>query len=202
MPYIEASERSRRSVAAARAVMARTGVAGTTLRAVAAEAGVPLGTLQYVFPTKEQLLEAVIESVVDEIAVLLDTSLPAEGGLERAIRDGMTTFWATLVTDQVQLQLLHGELLHYSLRRPGQEHVARRQYERYGTVLAEWCARAAAAAHETTAIPFDQLSRLLLAGIDGLILQYVSDPDDDRAADDLNAVVAMVVAHAGIRPDR
>jgi len=198
MPYVEASERARRSIAAARAVMAREGVAGTTLRGVAAEAGVPLGTLQYVFPTKEKLLKAVIEDVVDEIAALLAESLPTRGGLERAIREGIVSFWSTLVTDQVQLQVMQGELLNYSLRKPGHEDLARWQYERYRGVLADWCERAAAAAGETVALPFDRLARVLLAGIDGLILQYVCDPDDKRARADLEVVVEMVIARAGI----
>ncbi len=198
MVYVEASERARQSIAAARAVMARDGVARTTLRAVAAEAGVPLGTLQYVFPTKEQLLKAVIEDVVDEIALLLAGSLPVDGGLERALRGGVEAFWVTLVADQVPLQLMQGELLNHFLRAPGHADLARWQYERYRSVLADWCERAATAAGETTALPFDQLARVLLAGIDGLTLQYVCEPDDERARADLAVVVDMVIAAARI----
>ena len=71
MPYIEASVRREQLVAAARRALTREGVARTSLRVVAAEAGVPLGTLQYVFPSKEQLLRAVIEDLVDEVAAVL-----------------------------------------------------------------------------------------------------------------------------------
>lgn len=200
MPYVEASERTRQAIAAARVVMAREGVASTTMRAVAGEAGIPLGTLQYVFPAKEQLLKAVIEDVVDEIAVLLTDSLPTEGGLARAVRLGMEAFWATLVVDQVQLQVMQGELLNYSLRKVGQEDLARWQYERYRSVLTGWCERAARAAGETTALPFDQLARVLLAGVDGLVLQYVCEPNDVRAQEDLAVIVDMVIAAAGIQP--
>lgn len=199
MPYVAASERARQSIVAARAVMARSGVAATTVRGVATEAGVPLGTLQYVFPTKERLLEAVIEDVVDEIAAVLAESLPTEGGLAHAIRAGIEAFWSTLVTDQVHLQLMQGELLNYSLRQPGQARLAQWQYDRYRTVLAEWCERAAAAAGETAGVPFDRLARVLLAGLDGLIIQYVCEPDDVRAAGDLTLVVDMVIAAAQIR---
>ncbi len=202
MVYVEASERSRRSVAAARAVMAREGVAATTLRAVAAEAGVPLGTLQYVFPTKEKLVRAVIEDVVEEIAALLAESLPVEGGLARAIRDGVALFWSTLVTPDVRLQIVQGELLNHSLRKPGWEHLAAWQYERYCSVLAQWCERAAQWAGETTTVPIERLARILLAGIDGMTLQYVCDPDDVRAESDLAFFVETVITAAGIRPAR
>ena len=68
MAYIKASERRGQLVAAARAVLAPDGVAGTTLRAVATEAKVPLGTLHYVFPTKDLLITAVIPGVTDEVS--------------------------------------------------------------------------------------------------------------------------------------
>lgn len=200
MPYVDAAERTRLSVAAARTVMARDGVGRTTMRSVAAEAGVPLGTLQYVFPTREGLLVAVIEDVVQEIADVLAASLPTSGGLDRAIRDGITAFWETLVADQVSLQLLQGELLHHSLRQDGLEHLAAWQYERYRSVLADWGRRAAAEAGETTTIPVEQLARVALAALDGLILQYVSEPDEARARADLGIVADMVVAAAGVRP--
>lgn len=200
MPYVAASERTRQAVAAARAVMARDGVARTTLRSVAAEAGVPLGTLQYVFPSKDGLVRAVVEDLVEEIASVLTASLPVDGGLATSVRDGVEAFWSTLVTDQVHLQVMQGELLYESLRRPGHEELARWQYERYLAVIADWCDRAAAAAGETTAVPLDRLARVVLAGIDGLILQYVSAPDDARAADDLELLVTMVLAVAGIGP--
>ena len=64
MPYVESALRTKQAVAAARAVLVREGVGRTTMRAVASEAEIPLDTLQYVFPTKQGLLRAVIEDVV------------------------------------------------------------------------------------------------------------------------------------------
>ncbi|SHV12455.1 TetR family transcriptional regulator [Mycobacteroides abscessus subsp. massiliense] len=45
MPYVESAQRTKEAVAAARIVLMREGVGRTTMRAVAAEAGIPLGTL-------------------------------------------------------------------------------------------------------------------------------------------------------------
>lgn len=200
MPYVEASVRSRQFVAAARTVMARDGVAAASLRVVAAEADVPLGTLQYVFPTKEQLLRAVIEDVVDEISQLLRESVQVERGLAGAIRHGLVAFWTRLVAEQVSGQLVQVELLTYSLRKPGQEHLARWQYDTYVSVIAEGCRVAAARAGEVSALPFEKLARIMLAGVDGLIIQYACDPDDERARADLDTLVEMVLAMARIRP--
>ena len=99
MPYVEASVRRERLTAAARIALAREGVANTSPRAVAAEAGVPLGTLQYVFPSKEKLLQAVIENVVEEISEVLKSSAELDRGLAHAIRDVLrTSSWRVLLS--------------------------------------------------------------------------------------------------------
>lgn len=200
MPYVESAVRSRQAVAAARAVLMRDGVGGTSMRAVATEAGMPLGTLQYVFPSKQGLLRAVIEDVVEEIAQLLRYSAELHDGLAHAIRVGVRNFWAELVVNNNDLQLVQLELVTHALRTPGLECLPRWQYERYTEVVAEWCRQAAALSGETSAVPFDQLARVLVAGIDGLILQHVINPDVDRCGEDLETMINMVVALVAARP--
>lgn len=199
MAYVEAAVRRPQLIAAARSALARDGVAKTSLRAVAAEAGVPLGTLQHVFPTKELLLRAVIEDVVGEIAEVIRDSAELEQGLAHALRQGITTFWSTLVASHRGLQVMQYELTVYALRTPGQESLARWQYERYASVIAEWCQAAARKAGETCAVPYGQLARVILAGADGLILQYVCDPNEDRSRENLDAMIDMVISLAGVR---
>jgi TetR/AcrR family transcriptional regulator, regulator of biofilm formation and stress response len=46
-------------------------------------------------------------------------------------------------------------------------------------------------------VPFGRLARVIVAGLDGLILQYVCDPDESRSRADVEAMVDMVVALAG-----
>ena len=193
MAYVKASVRSAQLVEAARRVLVRDGVQGTTLRGVAAEAGVPLGTLSYVFGSKEQLLKAVIQDVTEEIAELLRGSAETEKGLERAIRVGLATFWTRLVVDERWLQVMQYELVMYALRTPGLEDLARWQTERYCRIVAAWCQEAANKAGEPCAVPFDVLARVLVANIDGLILQYVADPDAARSQVDLAMITEMLV---------
>ncbi|MEO3824801.1 TetR/AcrR family transcriptional regulator [Actinomadura sp. B10D3] len=200
MPYIESSVRRKQLVAAARSVLSREGVARTSLRAVAAEGGVSLGTLQYVFPSKELLLRAVIEDVVDEIAGVLQDSVQVEDGLEHAIRQGLTGFWSRLVAEQTDLQLMQYELTTYARRTPRQEYLARWQYERYAGIVAQWCQEAASNAGEVCAVPFARLARVLVASVDGLILQHVCDPNPARSREDLDTVIDMLIALARVRP--
>lgn len=196
MAYVEAAVRRPQLIAAARAALARDGVAKTSLRAVAAEAGVPLGTMQYVFPTKELLLRAVIEDVVDQIADVLKALADANHGLEHAIRTALTSFWNQLVEAHRGLQLMQYELTVYSLRSAGQEELARWQYERYADVIAEWCQLAASNAGESCRVPYGQLARVILAGMDGLILQHVCDPNQKRSKEDLETLIEMAVSLA------
>ena len=195
MVYVESAVRSRQIVAAARAVITRDGVAGTTVRAVAQEAGIPLGTLQYVFPAKHQLLRAVIEDLVEELADNLMSSVPPGCDVEYAIGHGIRTFWNDLVVSDAEgVQLTQYELTTYALRTAGLEELARWQYERYTDVVAGWLQRAA------TPVDARRLARLVVAGIDGLILQYVVNPDPDRGREDIEAMIAMITHHAAMRP--
>jgi AcrR family transcriptional regulator len=200
MPYVEASVRSKQLVAAAEAVLIRDGVGRLTMRAVAAEAGVLLGTVTYVFPSKEMLLRAVIEDVAAGIGEILKSSADTGRGLEHAIRDGAQRFWTTLVEDQEGLQIIQYELTIYALRTPGLESMARWQYDRYARIVAAWCQEAASNAGETCAVPFDTLARVLVAAVDGLVLQFVCDPDVTRAREDLQAVIEMVISLASPAP--
>lgn len=195
MVYVESAVRSGQIVAAARVVIARDGVAGTTVRAVAQEAAIPLGTLQYVFPAKQQLLRAVIEDLVEELASNLLSSVPGGADLEHAIGHGIRTFWNELVVGDAEgVQLAQYELTTYALRTAGLEELARWQYERYTDVVAGWLQRAA------TPVDSRRLARLMVAGIDGLILQYVVNPDPDRGREDIEAMIAMIIHHAEMRP--
>jgi hypothetical protein len=92
------------------------------------------------------------------------------------------------------------ELTIQALRTPGLEDLARRQYERYTDVVTEWIQQAAARAGEESAIDPRRLARLIVAGVDGLILQYVVDPDPGRGREDIESMIDMVIRHADVRP--
>jgi hypothetical protein len=57
--------------------------------------------------------------------------------------------------------------------------------------------RAACEREEVTcALPPDALARFIVGGLDGLILQFVSDQDIARAHRDLESLIAAVIALA------
>lgn len=200
MAYVRATEREGQIVAAAIRVLSAAGVSGTTLRAVAAEAGIPLGTLHYVFPSKDQLLRAVIAAVIGDVVDAVRSDLQLDRGVAHALRQGVTNFWDRLVESDTGLQIMQYELAMYSVRSEGSGGLATLQYQRYTDLVTEFCAQAAEAAGERCAVDFDSLGRLALALTDGLIVQYVANPDPDRARRDLDRAVEMIVQYADPRP--
>ncbi|MFC9895018.1 TetR/AcrR family transcriptional regulator [Nocardia sp. NPDC127579] len=197
--YVRMSEREEQIVAAAVRVLGDVGVPAMTLRGVAAEAGVPLGTLQYVFSSKDQLLRAIITTVIRDISEALRSHLELDRGVEHALRHGITSFWDKLVENRVGLQIMQYELMTYSLRNQSGE-LARLQYESYSAVVTEFFEQAARTSGERCAVGFDTLGRLALAQVDGLILQYIARPDAARARRDLQQALDMVVIFADPQP--
>lgn len=59
-------ERQERLVAAGYRAMVRSGMAGARTRDIAAEAGITVATLHYYFPTKDDLVRAVLEHTIRE----------------------------------------------------------------------------------------------------------------------------------------
>lgn len=200
MAYIRAAEREEQILSAAIRVLSAVGVPGTTLRAVANEAGIPLGTLHYVFPSKDQLLRAVIERVVRDALDAVGSGIDPTKGVAHAIRHGVHEFWAHLVDGETGLQMMQYELAMYSSRSEGPGGLAQLQFERYSALVTEFCERAATAAGERCAVDFETLGRLSLAVLDGLIMQYVASPDSERAQRDLDRAVDMVVRFADPQP--
>ncbi|MDF3309938.1 TetR/AcrR family transcriptional regulator [Rhodococcus sp. T2V] len=199
MAYVRAVDRERQIVAAAISVLSEVGVPGTTLRAVAAAAQVPLGTLYYVFPTKDQLLKAVIVAVIEETSAALRAELELDRGIEHALRHGISSFWHKLIDNHIGIQVMQYELIAYSVRAAGHEELALLLYESYSSLVTDFCRQAAEAAGERCAVEFDVLGRLAWAQVDGLILQYATDPDRGRAARDLAAALDMIVLFAAPR---
>ncbi len=86
------AERIAEVLAAAEALLGRRGVEGMSLRAVADEVGISVGNLQYYFPTRAALLDAVFEHQAkvfnEEFAALLD---PDDGPREQL--ETLVDYW-------------------------------------------------------------------------------------------------------------
>jgi AcrR family transcriptional regulator len=199
VPYVRVAERRGQIIAAARRALERDGVSRTTMRSVAAEAGIPLSNLHYAFQSKEQIFRAVLEDIITELSKSLELHAARGAGLAGTLRQGLVPAFGRGIRHP-QRQLLQYELTTYALRTAGLVDLARWQYQQYCDIIADWCRQAAAEAGEVCAVDFDVLARLLVASMDGLVIQQLADPDEARAAADLDKVITAAIALADPRP--
>lgn len=73
---IDQNERREEIAASAWQVILREGVGGATVRAVAAEAGLSVGSLRHVFASQSELLEFAMRLVIDRVSARIGVLLP------------------------------------------------------------------------------------------------------------------------------
>ncbi|MFH8802044.1 TetR/AcrR family transcriptional regulator [Streptomyces sp. NPDC017936] len=192
MARMPSAERRRQLTEAAIAVMARDGVARATTRAIAAEAGVSLSVFHYCFDSKQELVESVITAITDHSVTVVKRALRPRDTLAETVRAGFQAYWDH-VRAHPEEHMLTYELTQYALRRPGFEHLARRQYEAYGATFAELIDELRRSRGFRLRVPVTVLARYLAAVTDGLTLDHLVLGDDEAWAGVLDTVTAHVV---------
>jgi AcrR family transcriptional regulator len=191
MTRLSADARREQLVEAAIRVMVRDGVAKATTRAIAAEAGVPLGVFHYCFRSKEELLQGVIESITQRALPPTTAEPGTAAGPDEIVRATLHGYW-----DQVRArpaeQMVTYELTQYALRQPGLTEVARRQYQHYLAVYSEYLEAIARLAGISWRVPVPVLARYGLSLMDGLTLNWLIDRDDAQAAAALDEYAAYL----------
>lgn len=190
-------KRDRRAdiLAAAMRVLARDGIAQTTTRKIAAEAGLNQATVLYYARSKDDLLLAVLRETMRLTREVVLAASPVGRPPREAMRQCLLAFWA-YVEAAPELQVIQYELTLYALRNPDSAWLAREKFTGYCAVVEGLLRDTYSAAGAACMAPFDALARFIVAGLDGLILQFVSDRDASRARGDLAALAASVVALA------
>ncbi|HKT38364.1 MAG TPA: TetR/AcrR family transcriptional regulator [Ktedonobacterales bacterium] len=189
------SDRRTEILEAAIRVLARDGLAQASTRKLAAEAGINQATLLYHVGSKDELLLAVLREMMRQTREIAVAAAEEDLPLREAIANSLRAFWHH-VEATPELQVMQYELTLYALRNPEAAWLAREQYRGYCEVV-EGVLRAACERQGVTgAIPLDALARFIVGGLDGLILQFVSDQNTARARCDLELLIAAVIALA------
>ena len=190
-----AIERRAEIIAAAIRVLARDGLAETTTRKIAAEAGLNQATLRYYFGSKDDLLFAVLQDMMRVTREITFESTRMGKGVRETLSESIRAFWAH-VEAMPELQIMQYELTLYSLRHPASAWIAQQQYDGYSAVVETLLQHLFETAHQSCAIPVSELARFIIGGVDGLILQFISDRDTARARRDLDHLLAATIALA------
>ena len=165
---------------AAFTVMAQRGITGGTTRAICAEAGVHQSVFHYCFRSKKELYQELVRVVVVEMvdaAVLAET---AESDAEAFIRSSLDLVWASAVAHPDR-QLVAYELTTLVLRDPELADLAAWQYQQYFEQAERLALAVEEAADVEWTVPLPVLSRMLTSVMDGLIIGWLADRNDEVA---------------------
>jgi len=188
-------------IAATICVLARDGITETTTRKIAAEADVNQATLRYYFGSKDDLLFAVLQEMMRTTREVVQSGIPSNGELHDAIAQSIKAFWMH-VEAAPELQVMQYELTLYALRHPESAWLAKQQYDGYSTLVETLFQQNFEAAGKSCAVSFAELARFVIAGLDGLILQFISDHDTVRVHRDLDHLISAVIALAEGQPSK
>jgi len=187
-PYAKSAERRESIVAAAFEVFAAHGYAGGSLQKVADVVGMSQTSLLHYFPTKSQLLLAVLARR-DEVSTGPLPSGPDEGSLtEAVVRQARAN---ESVPGVVELYtVLSGEAV--TEGNPGREYVSQR-LARLRREFGDAFRGVEAAGLLRPGVDPDRAASALVALWDGLQLQWLLAPDEVDVAGQLREHLALVV---------
>jgi AcrR family transcriptional regulator len=193
MPRIASAERREQLVRAALRVIARSGVAAATTRAVVAEAGMSLASFHYAFRSHDEMMGQLVSTVV---AAQRDVAAAALGpDLRASIRAALGVYLDLLIADPVQEQALL-EIMQYAMRTPGLEPLVREQWASYRAAAESLAVEAAAAAGVQWRVPVADVARLVITITDGVTLAWLADRDAAAAATTLDLAAHAIDALA------
>ncbi|MCK0089927.1 TetR/AcrR family transcriptional regulator [Rhodococcus sp. F64268] len=205
---LPADERRTQLVESALELAEGGGVGAVTVRAVAENAGVSLGVVHYCFDSKEALVVAMAESLIQQLADTMRTAfdIPDDGpapegvrGLRELLFNGLSAMWPSIEATAGR-QLLTYEITTYSLRHRSADalggDIAMQQYR----IMDEQAHAFLAACAEQTGTmwtePIESVARTALALIDGLTLRWLVDRESDSIVSELDDIAAIIAARA------
>ncbi|RNI25211.1 TetR/AcrR family transcriptional regulator [Flexivirga caeni] len=178
MPRLSAQDRRVELVDATVRVAVAEGLDAATVRRIAKEAGVPLGTVHYCFGSKAALIGAVADSIkppVIDVGHL--EQLPTHEALLAAFR----AYWQQIGSDRRRQLLIYELLTHLARGDEDERRIALQLIDHtYGAVLSA-LERYAADLGRSLPVDAGVLARLVIAVADGVSLSWIVTSDDAQA---------------------
>ncbi|MGR6999418.1 TetR/AcrR family transcriptional regulator [Yinghuangia aomiensis] len=197
MKRVSAEQRRSDLVQAAIEVMSRDGFERATTRRIAEHAGASQAAFHYAFRDKDELLAAVVDELTARLEPFLSAAVDVSRGPEAALADSLRALWTQVFQDD-GYQLMQYELVLHCLRSPGQQHLARRVYDRYLAMVTGLVDAACQATGRTVAPGAEALARFAVAHAEGAVLRYEVTRDRGAAEADLDlALRALAVLASG-----
>jgi AcrR family transcriptional regulator len=163
----------------ARHCLERIGYARTTARDVAGAAGVSLGAIGYHFGSKEELLlEAIAEGFEEWAESFVPLVIDSESrGLDAVVRQAIPQFFGLMETSR-PLLIAFMEALVQAEHTPLLRAQLAEQYRQSRATAVEMITSSIGPQLDELGLDAGTLSSIFLALTDGLIMQYLIDPED------------------------
>ena len=192
MPRLDIDTRRTQLIDAAIRIALRDGLDNTTVRRIATEAGVSLGTVHYCFDNKRALLEAVVETLLQREVDVAEFDLPDGATPVDAIKQAFRYYW-TLSGAQTERQRLVYELVAYLVRQeaPGPE-LAQRIFANKYEVVRGFLELFQKKGEAELGPPADVIARMTVARTDGVALAWLADGDDEKALEVLDSFAEIL----------
>ncbi len=175
--HVAVATRRAQLVDAAMAVMLREGAWGLTTRAVAKEAGVPLGSVHYAFDSKAALISAVFGADVATVAEVVSGALAEGGSSEQILRLGIHRYAEELRRDP-KAELVVQELSLMGARDAELRDLARAAVDGYRAEMVQFLQQAADADGLAWDASLTVLAESLVAQLVGLAQNWLCTGDD------------------------
>jgi AcrR family transcriptional regulator len=181
----------------ARQCLEQIGYARTTARDIASAAGVSLGAIGYHFGSKEELLtEAIAESVrdwIDRFAVLtVDVN---SRGTDVVVRDAIEEFFRHMEESRPLLVAFIEALAQAEHSSQLRDQLAE-QHRQFRATATDMLTTTLGPAISASGLDAHTLSSLLLALGDGLIVQYLVDPEGAPGAAEIVSIYERLTGGA------
>jgi TetR/AcrR family transcriptional regulator, regulator of biofilm formation and stress response len=179
---------------AALRVIGDKGLAGLSMRAIAAEAGLPLGALGYYFKTKDDLILEAFELHTRREA---DRVLAAFAGVENGdhaddVAEHLTAFIHHGLTEARTSLVAEYEFLIESTRRPDLARVSRAWRQALQIQVSHVASRLGSDDPETD-------SEIILSVIAGLEIDHLSTPLDPSTTQEIRTALRRTITRLGLR---
>lgn len=149
--------------------LAERGFEGLRTRDVAGEAGVNIATLHYYFPTKEKLIEAVVERAMQ----MFRTTLEPHGSPSDQLRNHLRAA-RRLMKDEPQLGIVMGELALRSARDPAIARIMSETNDGWHRTVRGVLRRAVKAGNLRPEMDSDEVAAMIVATLTSMMLPTAS----------------------------
>lgn len=187
------SEAKDNIIKAARTVVSEQGVQKATLRAIAAEAGISIGTLYYYYPSKNDLLYDIIDSQTSESSFIAEAF--KNGTIHEAMGEESLVNYLTKKMKERIDGIEDNRILFYLIQEAimGNDDIKKNIQNKYRL----WIDSIDTIVTEAFKVPASKTSRatamIINAAIDGFMLKKLLGIDESDIDDELEEVVHLLL---------